>query len=67
MSTTSWSIARLVNLRRITMTDKEKMLLISKIVADSYEYSGDSTSRTGFLEGTLSAIEVVIRFGEEET
>lgn len=49
------------------MTDKEKMELIGKIIADSFEYSGDSTSRTGFLEGTLSAIDVVIRFGEEET
>jgi len=47
------------------MTDKEKLELISKIVSDSYEWSGESTCRTGFLEGALSAIDVVVRFGED--
>lgn len=48
------------------MKDKTKLTLIYAIVGDAFEWSGDSTSRIGFLEGTLSAISVVVNFEEGE-
>lgn len=49
------------------MKDKTKLALIDAIVGDAFEWSGDSTSRMGFLEGALSAISVVVNFEEESS
>ncbi len=49
------------------MTNKEKLLLIDEIINKAYEVpAGDPTSWAGFMEGTLSAIGMVINFKEGE-
>lgn len=49
------------------MTDKTKLALIEKLIGDAFQWAGDSTSRMGYLEGTLSAIQVVASFEEESS
>lgn len=50
------------------MTDHNKLEIIAKIIEKAYEYpGGDATSWAGFMEGTLSDIEAVATFKEEET
>ena len=48
------------------MTDKTKLALIGELIGDAFQWAGDSTSRMGYLEGTLSAISVVVNFEEGE-
>lgn len=48
------------------MSDKEKLALIDKIVADALEWCiSPRGAKDGFVEGTLYAVSSVIVFGEE--
>lgn len=49
------------------MTDKNKLELIGKIIEKAWDFpGGDSVSWAGFLESTLTAIQVITAFVSEE-
>ena len=49
------------------MKDKDKLDLIDEIILKVWDVSaGDPASWTGFLEGTLTAIQVITEFVSEE-
>ena len=49
------------------MTDKEKLKLIYKLAADSFECNTlDGDSRSAYYEATIAAIQIVATFGTEE-
>lgn len=47
------------------MTDKQKLELIRALIFDYYEYTGGDCSDQR-AEGVISAVNVVLRFGEDE-
>lgn len=48
------------------MTDTEKITLISKIIADFWEYNSDENMKNGAV-AIITAINSVVEFGEDGT
>lgn len=48
------------------MTDKQKLELIRTLIFDYYEYSADTDGNQRSAAALISAVDVVLRFGDDE-
>ena len=47
------------------MTDRQKLDLISELIFDYYEYSSDADGNQRSAAALISAVNVVLRFGDD--